>query len=116
MTARLDAFRRLSELSKSNDLSDELDAFTDAIIADNLANHNFLSALSVSQRSGLRKSIRELDKANQTLAEALSEITLGDGQTKNRKLLVKGLKRARKAITIEQVEQQRLVSEMGVNG
>jgi hypothetical protein len=114
LTQQLEDIRGSSKADKARDLSGELETLMATLLADNMDRENFLASLSGPQRSGLRKPVGRLDKANRALAKAFSDLTLSSGQNESTKLLVKGLAEARKAILIEQNEQARLASEMGV--
>lgn len=111
---RIDDIRQISESRNSSGLSTEIEALEAALTADNLDRHEFLVSLSSAQHSGLQKPLRRLERIDDAIAKALSEITQSSGEKQNTKLLAKGLQRAKKAIEIEQSEQQRLVREMGV--
>ncbi len=106
--------RHVSKLRRSGDLSGELDIFQAALVADNLDRQKFLGGLSGAQHSVLKKPVRGLDRTNNAMAKAFSEIMQGSGQAQNTKLLIKGLQKATKAISTEQHEQQQLAREMGV--
>lgn len=106
--------RHVSKSRRSGDLSGELDMFQAALVADNLDRQEFLVSLSGAQQSVLKKPVQGLDRTNNAMAKAFSEIMQGSGQAQNTKLLIKGLQKARKAIATEQHEQQQLAREMGV--
>ncbi len=114
LTQQLEDIRRSSKAAKARDLSGELETLMATLVADNLDREKFLGSLSGPQRSGLKKPVRKLNIANRGLAKAFSDLTLSSGQNQNSKLLVKGLQEARKAILIEQHEQEQLKHEMGV--
>ncbi len=114
LNQELEDIRHMSESRKSDALSDDIDTFKAALVTDNLVRQEFLDSLSRTQRSELRKQVRRLNRANNSMAEAFSDITKSFGRSQNTKLLTKGLQRTKKALAIERDEQQRLAREMGV--
>jgi hypothetical protein len=116
LNQQLEVIRLLSESNDPGGFSSELETFKAALESENLVGHNFLAYLSGPQRSGLKNPVRKLDGANSALAKALAELTHASGNAQNGKLLAKELQKAKKAITTEQQEQQRLALEMGVTG
>ena len=113
LNRQLEDIRNASKRRKVDDLSDELDAFKAALVADNMDRQEFLASLSEVQRAELQKPVRQLDGATNAMAKALSEISEGFGQADNSKLLRKGLERVKKAIANERDEQRRLARAMG---
>lgn len=111
---QVEAVRQRLESKTPDDLSTEIEALKPALTTDNLDRQEFVTSLSSAQHSGLKKPERELDRVNKDMATALSEITRNSGQIQDKKLLVKGLQRAKKAIAAEQHKQQELAREMGV--
>ncbi len=111
---QIENIRQKSESESSGDLLTEIEALKAALAADNLDRHEFVTSLSNAQHSGLKKPVRGLDRASNAMATALSDITKNSGQNQGKKLLVKAIERAKKAIVAEQHEQQELAREMGV--
>lgn len=114
LVGQVEAICKKAESETSGDLSNDLEALKTALTADNLDRQEFVASFSSTQHSGLKKHQRGLAKANKDMATALSEITRNSGQIQDKKLLVKALQRAKKAIAAEQHEQQELAPEMGV--
>lgn len=114
LTRQLEDIRGSSKANKARDLSGELETLMATLVADNVDREKFLASLSGPQRSGLKRPVGRLDKANRALAKAFSDLTLSSEQNQSTKLLGKGLREAKKATSIEQHEQERLSSEMGV--
>ena len=113
LTQRLEEIRHSSTPDNARGISDELETLRAALVTDNLDRQQFLASLSKAQRSGLKKPVERLDKANRALAKALSDLT-SSGQSPDAKLLDKGLDEATRAILLEMHEQQELAGEMGV--
>ncbi len=107
----------LNELRLSGDPRDlliELDALKEALESNGVAGTKVLAGLSVPQRSELKKNVKKLEEAKRALAGAFVDLNLNSAGAPNRAQILKGIQKARKAIMIEQQEQQKLADEMGV--
>jgi hypothetical protein len=113
LTQQLEAIRSLATSGKTGSLVGDLEMLRAALVTDNLDRQQFLATLSKPQRSGLKKSIGQLDKVDRALAKVLSNLT-SSGQDQNARSLGKGLHEASKAILLERHEQREMAGEMGV--
>lgn len=113
LSKQLDGLRGLVASNGSSEFTNALDALKTALEANAAVHDEFVKNLSGPQRSGLKKPVQKLDKANTTLVKTSAELSGPSGHAKNAKHLADTLQKTKKAIDELQREQQRLVSEMG---
>ena len=113
-----DIKRRLHEVrsaAESKEAADQQGALKAAIEKNKALSHEFLGGFTEAQRTGLKKLVRKLSKANEELTKAV-EIAIqevaqaGDGTKRTAKL-----EKAEEASQNLLNEQKQLAAEMGIN-
>jgi hypothetical protein len=113
LSKQLDEVRGLVASKNSSEFSSALVALKNAIEANAAVHDEFVKNLSGPQRSGLKKPVQKLDKANIALVKTSAELSGTSGHAKDAKHLADTLQKTKKAIDEFQREQKRLASEMG---
>lgn len=115
LSKQMDDVCRLVAANPSADFSDALGALEAALDANTEVHKEFLRNLSKPQRSGLKKAVQKLEKANATLVKASAEINGIPGHASNTKQLARALQKTKEAIDRLQRAQQELATEMRSN-
>lgn len=110
---QLEEFRRPSVAAA--DYTGQLEALRSALDTNMTGHHEFVKSLTQSQLEGLKKTIKNVAKANESLAKAANNAITEFSQPKNTRLLpFQHLQKVEKAVDKLLREQQQIASEMGI--
>jgi len=109
---QLEEFRRPSVAAA--DYTSQLEALRSALDTNMTGHHEFVNSLSQSQQEGLKKTIKNIAKANESLAKAANNAITEFSQSKNAGKGATELQKVEKAVDKLLRKQKQIASEMGI--